>query len=388
MPDLKPIHFDLANVDINIEPPVNLPNVANALLNNQPFPDNAFTDGAIPLGAIKASASGDIKLDKVKFAASGGFFAGMGVYRSANKLFDALKAEGLDEPMVSRLEFPDLATKNLYALRWGYNAEGSVSVQVLIDENGDVASAAAVSGHPLLRAAAEQAALQSKFKPTQLSGQPVKVAGVIVYNFVGENSSSWFKIGYNLMNVQHASSLIFLNANAIAKSFQPDWTSEKAQLERLAEIKQAEPNGFNAPVIAGERKISENTEKKPDGATVKTVVTERVYKSDGEPDAEQVAISQSLIASLQGRLGGGSELDFWQFNTGVNLSRALSKSRYTSERQSIFEALRRQIQSAPAGVSPEFLADLQKVSELLEKQKPTPEDRQQIGQTMSKILRN
>lgn len=63
-------------------------------------------------------------------------------------------------------------------------ASGAVNVQVTISENGSVISANAVSGHALLRAAAEQAARQSKFSPTLLSGQPVKVTGVIVYNFV------------------------------------------------------------------------------------------------------------------------------------------------------------------------------------------------------------
>ena len=62
-------------------------------------------------------------------------------------------------------------------------AEGAVNVQVLIDERGNVVSATAVSGHPLLRGAAVGAAKQSKFTPTLLSGQPVKVTGVIVYNF-------------------------------------------------------------------------------------------------------------------------------------------------------------------------------------------------------------
>lgn len=63
-------------------------------------------------------------------------------------------------------------------------ASGAVSVQVLIDENGNVVSASAVSGHPLLRAAAAAAARGAKFSPTKLSGQPVKVSGVITYNFV------------------------------------------------------------------------------------------------------------------------------------------------------------------------------------------------------------
>jgi outer membrane biosynthesis protein TonB len=49
-----------------------------------------------------------------------------------------------------------------------------------------VISAHAVSGHPLLQAAAVGAARASKFTPTKLSGQPVKVSGVIIYNFVAQ----------------------------------------------------------------------------------------------------------------------------------------------------------------------------------------------------------
>ena len=65
-------------------------------------------------------------------------------------------------------------------------ASGTVVVQVLIDENGNVVSAHAVSGHPLLQAAAVGAARSAKFSPTKLSGQPVKVTGVIQYNFVAQ----------------------------------------------------------------------------------------------------------------------------------------------------------------------------------------------------------
>lgn len=64
-------------------------------------------------------------------------------------------------------------------------AGGTVSVQVLIDEQGNVISAAAVSGHPLLQGAATDAARQATFSPTLLSGQPVRVSGVITYTFVG-----------------------------------------------------------------------------------------------------------------------------------------------------------------------------------------------------------
>src|ERR1041384_270175 len=66
------------------------------------------------------------------------------------------------------------------------HASGQVRVQITIDENGNVVSAAAVSGHPLLQGAAVAAARQSKFTPTKLSGMPVKVTGVIIYNFVAQ----------------------------------------------------------------------------------------------------------------------------------------------------------------------------------------------------------
>ena len=63
-------------------------------------------------------------------------------------------------------------------------AQGAVTVEILIDEQGRVVSAHATSGHPLLRAAAQQSAYQARFSPTSISGQPVKVSGVITYNFI------------------------------------------------------------------------------------------------------------------------------------------------------------------------------------------------------------
>ncbi|HEV7682376.1 MAG TPA: energy transducer TonB [Pyrinomonadaceae bacterium] len=65
-------------------------------------------------------------------------------------------------------------------------ASGSVTVQITIDEDGNVISARSVSGHPLLQAAAVTAAKEAKFSPTKLSGQAVKVNGVLVYTFAAQ----------------------------------------------------------------------------------------------------------------------------------------------------------------------------------------------------------
>lgn len=64
------------------------------------------------------------------------------------------------------------------------HVSGTIAVQIVIDERGRVISAQATSGHPLLLQAAVQAASRAQFSPTLLSGQPVKVSGIIYYNFV------------------------------------------------------------------------------------------------------------------------------------------------------------------------------------------------------------
>lgn len=63
------------------------------------------------------------------------------------------------------------------------NIEGQVRVDVTLDEEGNVISAKAVEGPALLRTAAEEAAMRSKFKPVILNEKPVKAKGFIVYNF-------------------------------------------------------------------------------------------------------------------------------------------------------------------------------------------------------------
>jgi protein TonB len=71
--------------------------------------------------------------------------------------------------------YPDVAKRA--------RTSGTVEVEVVIDTNGKVISAKAVHGPVLLQQAAEMAARLAKFTPTLLSGQPMKVVGVITYNF-------------------------------------------------------------------------------------------------------------------------------------------------------------------------------------------------------------
>ena len=61
-----------------------------------------------------------------------------------------------------------------------------MKVRIVIDEVGNVISAEAIEGPESLRQAAIDAAYKSRFTPTRLMGQPVKVSGVIIYNFVAQ----------------------------------------------------------------------------------------------------------------------------------------------------------------------------------------------------------
>jgi protein TonB len=72
-------------------------------------------------------------------------------------------------------EYPPLARQ---AHVWG-----TVVVDAVIDEHGNVVQARALSGHPLLISAALKAVLQWKYEPTLLSGTPVAVEMEVTVHF-------------------------------------------------------------------------------------------------------------------------------------------------------------------------------------------------------------
>jgi periplasmic protein TonB len=83
-----------------------------------------------------------------------------------------LNGKALNLPMPS---YPDAAKRA--------RVSGVVEVEVVIDINGKVISAKALRGPGMLQQAAEMSAKQARFTPTLLSGQPMKVVGIITYNF-------------------------------------------------------------------------------------------------------------------------------------------------------------------------------------------------------------
>lgn len=109
----------------------------------------------------------------------------------------AQKAEG-ELPPVTRAQLNDsigslnvlneralwLVKPRYPALARARHASGSVVVEVTIDEEGKVIAAKAITGHPSLWRVSVEAAKNSLFLPTLIAGTPVKVSGVIRYNFI------------------------------------------------------------------------------------------------------------------------------------------------------------------------------------------------------------
>src|SRR4029079_9692266 len=82
-----------------------------------------------------------------------------------------------------------LPTPEFPAAAAAVNARGSVVVQILIGRSGAVESARAISGHPLLRPAAEQAAMEATFAPVTIDGKPIRVNGTVEYRFIDADHS-------------------------------------------------------------------------------------------------------------------------------------------------------------------------------------------------------
>jgi TonB family protein len=154
-------------------PPPDTPNAPNAPnASNVPSAPNPPESGSgvgsgTGVGGGFASGRGE---GSGAGAGSGG--GGGGVSAGGGKSV-SLDRQILDAPQP---EYPPIAK--------AAGAQGTVSVKVMVDEDGNVVAAEAVSGHPLLQSAAVDAARGAKFKPTFVDGKRVKVSGIISYNFV------------------------------------------------------------------------------------------------------------------------------------------------------------------------------------------------------------
>jgi TonB family protein len=174
---------------------------------------------------------------------------------------------------------------------------GTVGVRVLIDESGNVISAKAESGvdNLSLRTAAENAAMQAKFSPTTLSGKPVKVSGIITYNFVSkkgfEEETKFVAVGMMLTLIQN-------------------FTTDLDKLKNILEIK-----NFKAE-FGGKREDVNDSILNEIGKDV-----EQLANIEDASVSDRKIIVDKIISSAKAKL---SPADLWQFQLGENFGEMMA----------------------------------------------------------------
>jgi TonB family protein len=239
------------------------------------------------------------------------------------------------------------------------NASGAVNVQITIDENGDVSEAVAVSGHPLLRSAAVDAAKASKFAPTLLSGQPVKVTGVVVYNFVaGMNleqigfalgeaaASSRFSDNYRLAQIESALPSDWTDSKAIAESL-----GNKQNWERKQQIK-----ARNAAVQQNPEELKK--------IGIQGVAVIGSQKEPVEVKESYDALVDSLTESIKNHLSA-DESKKWIFMIGQQFGKIHAQIEDENKLRQNLAELRQLAATAPTSISSsDLFAGVQKLATL------------------------
>jgi hypothetical protein len=129
-----------------------------------------------------------------------------------------------------------LVTPGYPAAALAVNVRGSVQIQVIIDEAGCTAEAKAISGHPLLIPASLKAATDSVFAPTLLSGRPIRVFGIITYNYRLDRMN-WLELGffsdsYEIMS-EYVPTDFDLELKLLRKSKDLPWEEKQEMLETV-----------------------------------------------------------------------------------------------------------------------------------------------------------
>ena len=207
-----------------------------------------------------------------------------------------------------KMEIPDYPVVARYAKIYG-----TVKVLVLIDEQGNVTDAKVVSGNPLLFGNTISAALNSKFEPITIGGNPVKVSGIIYYYF-DLCEYTWLDIGVSL------------------KSF---------RLNKML------PFGFDE-----EKQLYET-----------------YLKTDAE---ERDAILDSIRASIENKIRD-DEKNLWLFQVGILTTEiAELKYKYNEKKKAEnIDTLKTFLLNSPKNISPLLIEKLKLIVELSETKQST-----------------
>jgi len=267
------------------------------------------------------------------------------------------------------------------------NASGIVSVQVTINEEGNVISAQAVSGHPLLQAAAVEAARQAKFRPTLLQGQPVKVTGIITYNFVARMTLT--EIGYELAFAEKSMALKSSVIASINGGFPAEWKEEKEDLKTL--------NAYLIDKKAEDNKVPEQQQQQSSlsaGSADKTLESKEkfvigdvaAYNSRQTLDDKSVDLLRELQSKIENRLTS-NERALWSFRLGRILGKINAEIEDSENTRANIAEMDQLNAEAPSGLPSSVLLKVKEISDASRQAADVTERKAKIA-PMIESLRN
>lgn len=251
-------------------------------------------------------------------------------------------------------------------------ASGTVVVQVVIDEEGNVISASAISGHPLLKAASVQAAQGAKFSPTLLEGKPVRVTGTINYNFISE--ISWIDIGTELGRAEKSNTYT-ISASVMPSLRLKQFDSESNELQEL-----------QAASFIFKNKETSSSNESGTLANPKGVTTVIGTKGGNAMSSEEYSRRlRSTINSIQTKLTSDMA-GSWYYSLGLIIGNAMENMKDDAEISQIIERLRTHAISAPSGISENIISTLQQLASYSNKGSFDEKDKKEINQLFREIL--
>ena len=256
--------------------------------------------------------------------------------------------------------------------------EGVVRVSVKISDEGSVSEAKATEGPELLRSVCEETALRTRFVIARdAENKPISTEGHLTYTFE-IRAANWIKIGYHLTFLE-LFSVAMAPLPTIIKAIPPDWKEEHEQLEKLKEIQQDDfikyppqpaptpPRSIGTVGGIGQRSGS--------------IVMQLPIPTVPLPTDEQVKIVQKLVPVLENRLKN-DELNSWKFQVGLGIGKAIRLARNPAKRNDAVALLKVLQFSAPSNASPKVVAELERLSQLLQNNS----DRDAINEAIIFIL--
>ena len=219
--------------------------------------------------------------------------------------------------------------------------------------------ATAISGHPLLRDAAIEAAMESKFPPAMLPDK-LKTGGIIIYNFVpGINFTQiGFALGAITSNFDEN-----LPAGRIHSALPADWTDSRD--------------------IAGLLVNKQNWDRRQKIA-LRTNTTNQNSAALNNSDDEPVEVKESynaLIYSLSESIKNHLSVDVskkWDFMLGLTIGKTFAEISNETNLRSNLAELKQLAATAPSTVQVDFVNELQRTAALADDGELTAADKAKI----------